>query len=142
MTCEESWPWDELLDSPASDSYQSASTTYDPPSVDSIPDSYDSSTGTWRFVWSLHILPCCTWTLTSSCWRLGVKSLQPIIVPPELDHIISGPFSFWACSDPSKLDRSPLGLHHFPPGLDQTLPNFCRLRHCSTGTTAVEAIEQ
>jgi len=43
--CTESWPWDDLLDSPESGSFQSASTTYDPPSVDSIPDSYNSSTG-------------------------------------------------------------------------------------------------
>ena len=41
----ESWPWDDLLDSPESGSFQSASTTYDPPSVDSLPDSYNSSTG-------------------------------------------------------------------------------------------------
>ena len=41
----DSWPWDDLLDSPESDSFQSASTTYDPPSVDSLPDSYTSSTG-------------------------------------------------------------------------------------------------
>ncbi|KAL0022635.1 hypothetical protein WJX77_012443 [Trebouxia sp. C0004] len=43
--CTESWPWDDLLDSPESGSFQSASTTYDPPSVDSISNSYNSSTG-------------------------------------------------------------------------------------------------
>lgn len=48
VTCEESWPWDDLLDSPGADSFQSASTTYDPPSVDSIPDSFVGSTGTMR----------------------------------------------------------------------------------------------
>lgn len=45
MACEESWPWDDnLLDSPGSDSFESASTTYDPPSDESIPESYTSST--------------------------------------------------------------------------------------------------
>ena len=43
--CTESWPWDDLVDSPDRDSFQSASTTYDPPSVTSIPDSCNSSIG-------------------------------------------------------------------------------------------------
>ena len=44
IACEESWPWDELLNSPDQESFESASTAYDPPSIDSVPDSYNSST--------------------------------------------------------------------------------------------------
>lgn len=55
MACEETWPWgDNLLDSPGSGSFESASTTYNPPSDDSIPDSYTSSTGSATTLLTAH----------------------------------------------------------------------------------------
>lgn len=55
MACEETWPWDDnLLDSPGSGSFKSASTTYNPPSDDSIPDSYTSSTGSATALITAH----------------------------------------------------------------------------------------
>ena len=55
MACEETWPWDDnLLHSPGSGSFESASTTYNPQSDDSIPDSYTSSTGSATTLITAH----------------------------------------------------------------------------------------
>ena len=77
MACEESWPWDDnLLDSPGSDSFESASTNYDPPSDNSIPDSYTSSTASTSALIHAHC-PAPTNSHPHSSTESGVPAHLP-----------------------------------------------------------------
>lgn len=85
MVCEESWPWDDnLLDSPGSDSFESASTTYDPPSDESIPESYSSSTAS-----TAALIPAHAPYTTSGCQQSRFE-VQQLVRPPQLYARSSG----------------------------------------------------
>lgn len=112
VTCEESWPWDDLLDSPGSDSFQSASTTYDPPSVDSVPTSFVSSTGMlWITAPSHCAMPCHCNRQHSS----AVLSYAPVVIPCPSGHDLAG-------SDQALL-----------------APRLCNQLSCNTCQAAVQA---
>lgn len=72
MTCQETCRWDDQLleDSPGSGSFESASTTYNPHSDESIPESYTSSTASMP--WTAF-----TAASTSSLQQVPAEHIRP-----------------------------------------------------------------